>query len=182
MKNSFYTYDELLNLGFKKVGKDCLISKYARFYNIKNISIGNKVRIDDFCILSGKITIGSYVHISLFSVLYGSKGIIIGNFCGTSARTIIYSAVDDFSGNYLINPMVPNVFKNVTGGIVKLMDFVQLGANTIVMPNITINTGTVTGAFTFVNKDLKPWKIYAGIPAKILKERKKYLIQYAKKL
>ena len=180
--NSFYTQEEIIKLGFKKTGKNLYISRNAKFYGIENISIGNNVRIDDFCILSGRIKIGSYVHISAYCAFYGSKGIKIGDFSGTSPRTIIFSAVDDFSGAYLINPMIPSEYTNIKSGKVIINDYVQLGANTIVMPNITINEGAVTGAFAFVNKDLDSWFIYAGIPAKVLKERKKDLLKYAKRI
>jgi acetyltransferase-like isoleucine patch superfamily enzyme len=182
MKNSFYSEKELLKLGFKKLGKNCLISKKASFYNIEKISLGNNVRIDDFCILSGEISIGSFVHISAFCGLYGAKKIKIGNYSGLSPRCTVFSAVDDFSGEYLINPMIPEEYTNVTGGMVKLGEYVQLGANSIVMPNITIGDGSVCGAFTFVNKNLADWKIYTGIPAVYLKPRKKTLLKFVEKL
>ena len=56
--NSFYSQEELMKIGFLSVGKNVLISKKASIYNPSVISIGNNVRIDDFCILSGKVTIG----------------------------------------------------------------------------------------------------------------------------
>ncbi|EAO54015.1 O-acetyltransferase (cell wall biosynthesis) [Bacillus thuringiensis serovar israelensis ATCC 35646] len=69
--NSFYSQEELKKIGFLSVGKNVLISKKASIYNPGAISIGNHVRIDDFCILSGKITIGSYSHISaVYSVIW----------------------------------------------------------------------------------------------------------------
>ena len=80
------------------------------------------------------------------------------------------------SRDFLINPMVPRQYTNVKGGEVILKKYVQLGANTIVMPNIVINEGAVTGAFSFVNKNLDEWTIYAGIPAKALKKRSQRLI------
>jgi acetyltransferase-like isoleucine patch superfamily enzyme len=182
MSNSFFSNYELLQLGFKKIGKNCLISKFARFYSPKTILIGDNVRIDDFCILSGNIKIGSYVHISAFVALHGSKGIIINDFSGLSPRSIVFSATDDFSGEYLINPMVPEEFTNVTGGLVELKKYVQLGANTIVMPNLTINEGAVTGVFSFVNESLDPWTINAGIPTKPIKKRSKELLKLVNKL
>ena len=54
-QNSFYNPEEVLQLGFKSVGENVLISRFARFYGIGNMEIGNNVRIDDFSILSGKI-------------------------------------------------------------------------------------------------------------------------------
>lgn len=178
MINSFYSSNELKDMGFKAIGKDCQISRFARFYSPNTISIGDNVRIDDFCILSGNIEIGSYVHISAFSALYGSKGIIINDFSGLSPRTTVFSATDDFSGKYLINPTIPSEYTNVTGGKVVINKFVQIGANSIVMPNLTIQEGAVTGAFCFVNKNLIGWKIYVGIPAKIIKSREKKILVY----
>ena len=96
--NSFYTYEELQKMGLKELGENVLISRKASIYSPEHIKIGNNVRIDDFCILSGDIEIGNYVHIAAYVALYGKNGIKIGNFCGCSARTTIYSATDDFSG------------------------------------------------------------------------------------
>ncbi len=122
-RNSFLDENELASLGLNSVARtDCLISRLAQFYDPGRISIGNSVRIDDFCILSGNIRIGSYVHISAYSVLYGSKGIDIEDYSGVSARVTIYSSADDFSGDYLINPMISSELTNVTGGRVHLED------------------------------------------------------------
>ena len=48
------------------------------------------------------------------------------------------------------------------------------------MPNVTINEGAVTGAMTFVNKDLDKWGIYIGIPAKRIKDRSKNMLKLVK--
>lgn len=45
---SFYSEDELKSIGLKTYGENVLISRFARIYGAKNISIGNNVRIDDF--------------------------------------------------------------------------------------------------------------------------------------
>jgi galactoside O-acetyltransferase len=176
MKNSFLNNNELQKLKFKKIGKNVLISRFAQFYDEEKIEIGNDVRIDDFCILSGSIKIGSFVHISAFCALYGSKGIELCDFSGISARTTIYSASDDFSGNYMIGPMLPKKITNVTGGKVTLKRFVQVGAGSVILPNLTIEEGTVTGAMTLVTKSLDSWGIYTGIPAKRLRNREKVVL------
>ena len=73
--NSFYTREELLSLGIKSVGENVYISRKSSFYGCSEISIGSNVRIDDFCILSGKIEICDFVHISAYVALYGgTKG------------------------------------------------------------------------------------------------------------
>lgn len=48
---SFYSEEELRSIGLKSYGKNVLISRFARIYGAESISIGNNVRIDDFCIL-----------------------------------------------------------------------------------------------------------------------------------
>jgi acetyltransferase-like isoleucine patch superfamily enzyme len=175
--NSFYSEDELQAIRFKSVGTNVLISRRCSIYGADKISIGNNVRIDDFCILSGNIILKDYIHISAFCALYGKFGIEIDSYSGLSARSIIYSAMDDFSGEYLINPLIPSELTNVKGGKVILKRFVQLGANCIVFPNVTVNEGVVTGAFSLVNKDLDEWTINVGIPTRVIKNRSKNCIE-----
>mgnify|MGYP004422306013 CR=1 FL=1 len=91
---SFYTESELATLGLHSYGKNVLISRFARLYAPETISIGDNVRIDDFCILSGNITLGSHIHIAAYCALYGAKGIVMEDYTGLSARATLYSAID----------------------------------------------------------------------------------------
>jgi len=181
MINSFYNEEEVKQLGFKSVGKNVFISKKASFYSPENISIGDNVRIDDFCILSGNIILGNYIHISAYCALYGSYGIIMEDFTGLSPRTTIFSAIDDFSGDYLIGPMVEINFRNIISGKVIIKKFSQIGANCVIFPNLIIEEGVAVGAMSLVNSSLKAWGIYVGIPAKFLKPRNKNLLMLKKK-
>lgn len=67
--DSFFSKEELQLLNIK-VGKNVKISRKSSIYGY-NIEIGDNVRIDDFCILSGKIRLGNYIHIAAYSALYG---------------------------------------------------------------------------------------------------------------
>lgn len=176
--NSFYSKQDLKDMGLNCIGKNVLISKFARIYNPDRLFIGNNVRIDDFCILTGEIKLHNFIHISAGCYLYGKNGIEINSYSGMSPKSIIYSAVDDFSGDFLINPMVPDQYTNVTGGKVVLEKYTQLGSATIVLPNVTIAEGVVSGAYTFINKSFEPWQIIGGIPAKKIKNRKKGLLKF----
>ena len=176
--NSFYTEKELLELGLKRYGKNVLISRKCSMYSPKEISIGNNVRIDDFCILSGNITLGSNIHIAAYCALYGTFGIEMEDYTGLSPRCTIFSATDDFSGDYLISPMVEQSKTNVTGGKVLIKKYSQIGANCVIMPNLTIGEGVTVGTMSMVNKSSENWSIYVGIPAKKIKERKKGLLQF----
>ena len=178
MINSFYSENELATIGFKSYGKNVLISRKASIYFPELISVGNFVRIDDFCILSGEISLGSYIHISAYSALYGKFGIEMEDFSGLSTRCTVFSASDDFGGEFLIGPMVPSEFVNVTGGKVIIKRFVQIGAGTVVLPNIIIKEGVAIGALSFVRKNLDEWNIYAGNPLKLIKPRQRKLLNY----
>ena len=164
MPSSFYSQKELTSIGFKSIGTNVLISKKASFYSPEEISIGNNVRIDDFCILSGKITLGSNIHISAFCALYGSHQIELEDYTGMSPKSIIFSAIDDFNGDYLIGSIHPENLTHIIAGKVTMKRFSQLAVDTVVFPGITIGEGAVTGAMTLVNKDLAPWTINVGIP------------------
>jgi len=182
MKTSFYTDKELKKLGLKSYGKNVLISKKTSIYGAENIIIGSNVRIDDFCILTGNISIGSYVHIAAYCALYGKNGIILRDFSGLSAKVIIYSATDDFNGISMVGPVIPSKFTNVTGGVVILNKFVQIGAGSIIMPNLVLEKGVAVGAMSFVNKSLNAWSINAGIPVRFIKKRNKNILKLEQQL
>ena len=175
--NSFYTEQELIELGLKHFGENVLISRKCSIYSPEKTSIGNNVRIDDFCILSGEITLGSHIHIAAYSALYGAYGIEMEDYTGLSPRCTVFSATDDFSGNYLISPMVDKIKTNVTGGKVLIKKYSQIGANCVILPDITINTGVAVGAMSLINRCLDEWSIYAGIPAKKNKDRERGLLK-----
>lgn len=179
--SSFYSEEELKKIGLKKYGKKVLISKKASIYGAENICIGNNVRIDDYTMLSGNIEIGNNVHISAYTALFGGGKIIIGDYSGCSARCTLISSSDDFSGKYMVGAVIDDIYTNVTKGTIELKKYVQLGANTIVLPNVTVEEGTVTGCFTFVNHSLEKWGIYTGVPAKLMKPREKELLEKVKK-
>lgn len=178
MKTSFYTEQELSQLGLKSYGKNVRISRYARIYSPEKISIGDNVRIDDYCIFSGNITLGSHIHIAAYCALYGAEhGILMEDYTGLSARATIYAAIDDFSGDYLIGPIHDNQLTNVIGGVVKICTYSQIGAGALIFPNLSVGEGAVLGAMSMAKESLEPWNIYAGIPAKKIKQRSKHLLE-----
>ena len=175
--NSFYSEEELKKIGFKSIGKNNLISRKVSIYGANKISIGNNVRIDDFCILSGKINLGNYIHIAAYTALYASDaGIIVYDFANISSRCVVYAASDDYSGEFLTNPMIPDEYKNVIKKSVIVGKHCIVGSNSTLLPGAILNEGVAIGAHSLVNKECIKWKIYGGVPAKILKDRKKDLL------
>ena len=182
---SFYTIAELETLGLKKYGENVCISRYARIYNPGNMSIGNNVRIDDFCILSAcnnPFILEDYIHISAGVYIYGQNGFHMKSLTNISAGSKIYTQSDSFCGNYLIGPSIPNRLRNVYGTPLVIEKYTIIGAGSIVLPGAIIGEGVAIGANSLITKDCKPWSIYGGSPAKFIKERSKKLLELEKLL
>jgi len=176
--DSFYTQEELKGLGFRNVGEDVHISRKTSIYGAGNMTIGNHVRIDDYCILSGNITVGNYVHIAAIGAIYGgAAGVEIHDFCNISGRNSFYAVSDDYSGEYLTNPMVPERYKNTIHKKIILRKHVLIGCGCTVLPGVEIGEGSSVGAMSLINKSLKPWTIYAGVPCREIKPRSRRLLE-----
>lgn len=181
--NSFLSEEELDKIGFKSLGKGVLISKMARIYLPELISIGNNVRIDDFVILSGDITLESNIHIAPYSALIGGTGgagIVMKNYSGLSSRVTIYSISDDYSGEFMTNPTIPLDYTNIQKGRVVIQEYVIVGATSVILPGVEIGEGTAVGAMSMVTRSLPKWKMCMGIPARVLKERSKKIKEIEK--
>lgn len=168
---------------FKHVGSNVLISSKASFYSPSNITIGDNTRIDDFCVLSagtGGIIIGNNVHIAVFTSLIGKGKIKIEDFVNISSRVSIYSSNDDYSGKYMTNPTIDERFTNVAHGDVLIQKHVIIGSGSIILPNITLEEGVCIGALSLVIRNCECFKVYAGIPAKVIKLRDKNLLKLEK--
>ncbi|MBA4317259.1 MAG: galactoside O-acetyltransferase [Flavobacterium sp.] len=177
--SSFYSQDELKNLGLGSFGDHVLLSKKASIYMPEALFLGDNVRIDDFCVLSGGtgINIGNRVHVSAFVALFGGSGISIGNNCSISSFSAIYSESDDFSGNSLVNPWYPQKFKpGYKAGKVVLMDHSNIGSHCVILPGLVLKEGVAIGANSLVTNSCDEWSIYLGSPAKKVKERAKNLL------
>ena len=170
-------------MGFASIGENVQVSDRASFYNVSKISLGNNVRIDDFSVLSaglGGISIGNHIHIAVFSLLIGAGKIILSDFCNISSRVSIYSSNDDYSGSTMTNPTLPSQYTGVTHADVLLDKHVIVGCGSVILPGITLEEGVAVGALSLVTKDCKAFGIYAGNPARRIKERKRDLLELEK--
>ncbi len=172
---SFYNTEQLNKMNFKHLGKNVLISEKCSIYNAANIKIGDNCRIDDFAILSageGGIELGNYIHIACFSTLIGKGKITMKDFSGLSGRVSVYSSSDDYSGSVLIGPTIPSEFTNVDHRPVYIGKYAIIGCGSVVLPGSIISEGCGFGALSLINGEYNSYKLYGGIPAKYIKDRK----------
>jgi acetyltransferase-like isoleucine patch superfamily enzyme len=172
--------DAIERMGFASVGDNVQISDRASFYGIARIAVGSNVRIDDFCVLTagvGGIEVGNYVHIAVGSTLIGAGKITMADFSGLSSRVSVYSSSDDYSGASLTNPTVPSEYTGVTHADVYLGKHVIVGSGSVILPGVTLEDGVAVGALSLVNRNCEAFVIYAGNPARRVKERKRDLLE-----
>jgi len=175
---AYYAEKQLKELGFKYIGKNVKVSNKASIYNCDQIEIGDNSRIDDFCVVSGKIKIGRNVHITpMCLVAGGERGIIFEDFTTIAYGVQIFTQSDDYSGKTMTNSTIPKEYKNEFMKEVILEKYSIIGAGSVVMPGVILAEGTSVGAMSLVLKSTESWGIYVGNPAKRLKDRKKDLLE-----
>lgn len=174
----FLTEEQIKKIKFKSIGKNVLISDKASIYGADNISIGNNVRIDDFCILSGKITLKNNVHIGAGSLLFaGNAGICFEDFSAVSSRVAVYAVTDDYSGVAMTNPTIPNKYRKVVESSITIGKHCVIGTGSTILPGADIAEGSSVGAMSLVMKPTKSWKVYFGIPVRPIGDREKQIIE-----
>jgi len=173
----YYTQKQLEILGFKSIGKNVKISNKASIYDCEQIEIGNNSRIDDFCIISGKVVVGNNVHItSMCLIAGGKKGIVIEDFVTIAYGVKIFTQSDDYGGETMTNSTVPSVYKNEKKKEVVLKKHSIVGSSSIIFPGVTLNEGTSIGAMSLVINSTEPWGVYVGVPVSRIKDRSKKLL------
>lgn len=186
LQSRYLTESDLADVGLKSLGTNVRISSDCRLYGAENISIGSNVRIDDFTILAaatGPIVIGNYVFIARGCHLSGTFGITMEDFSSMAANTVIYSASDDYSGETLTAQVVPREFTAYSGGPVVIGRHVIIGSACVVIGPAHLGEGCSLGAMTGVfARDLEPWGVYLGMPARRLKARKRDLLELEARL
>lgn len=174
---AFLSQEQLHSIGFKSLGDNVRISDKAAIYNSNQIEIGHNSRIDDFCVLSGKITIGRNVHIAIFcNIAGGSEGITFDDFSGLAYGCHVFSQSDDYSGRTLTNPTVPMEYKSETKKAIRIGKHCIIGTSSLIFPGVQLGEGCSVGAMSMVTKSTEEWTIYSGVPAKRLKDRKRDLL------
>lgn len=178
----FLNQSQLDAIGFRKIGKNVRISDKASIYNPELMEIGDHSRIDDFCVISGKVLIGRNVHVAVFcNVAGGELGVYLEDFAGLAYGCHVFSQSDDYSGKSLSNPTVPDEYKLETKKAVHLGRHALIGACSTIMPGVTIGEGSSVGAMSMVTKSTETWSMYFGVPAKRIKSRSKDLLDLEQK-
>ncbi len=174
---AFLEQKQLEIMGFKLLGRNVKISDKASIYNAEQIEIGDYSRIDDFCVISGNVTIRRNVHIAVFcNVAGGDKGVVFEEFSGLAYGCHVFTQSDDYTGRALTNPTVPEKYKREIKKPIVIGRHSIVGTSSLVFPGVILAEGTSVWAHSMVTKSTEEWSVYYGSPAKRIKARKNDLL------
>lgn len=133
-----------------KIGKGSTIHTKAKFYDPRNIIIGDDTIIGEEVVLDGRAMLK------------------IGNHVDIASEVMIYNSQHDIEDKNFTAKDEPVVIE----------DYVFIGPRVIILPGITIGRGAIVAASAVVTKDVPPYAIVGGVPAKIIGERKLKSLNY----
>jgi maltose O-acetyltransferase len=133
-----------------KIGKGSTIHTGARFYDPKNILIGEDSIIGEGVVLDGR------------------DNLIIGNHVDIASKVMIYNSEHDVNDESFI----------AKNSQVTIEDYVFIGPRVIILAGVNIGKGAIVAAAAVVTKDVPPYAIIGGVPAKIIGERRNKDLHY----
>ena len=138
--------------------------EYTKIIGVENINFGKYIIIDDFVLIYAKeqINIGNHVHIASFVSISGGGQLNLGAFSGIASGCRIITGTDDFKDWGFGNPTIANEFRNVKTNPISIGQFCVVGANSVILPGVSIGDGATVAAGSVVSKTLEPWGIYVG--------------------
>lgn len=161
------------------VGRNFIAQDHCEINGLsqKGLHFGDKVTIGSYAIIrptnlyGGEagvgLKVGNNSSIGPYSYIGCSGYIEIGNNVMMSPRVSIYSENHNFA-----DANIPMIQQGVTRSYVKIEDDCWIAANSVILAGVTIGRGTVVAAGSVVTKDVPPFSIIAGNPARIITSRK----------
>lgn len=167
------------------------VKRWRQYKAIKHLFLYNsKVKIENDVVIDKGAKIGVYNFIGT-GVLIGPATLSIGDFCSigsgsiigpnshdlkkvtTSTIPFVAKTPEEFLGHRTVKKIESyREYKAQLNQHKTLIeDDVWLGHNSIIMPGVRIGTGAVVGAASVVTKDVAPYSVVAGVPAKLVRMR-----------
>jgi acetyltransferase-like isoleucine patch superfamily enzyme len=151
---------------FISIGDDVVIGKDSDIYVHPLDRKSKKIIIE----------IGNHVVLARNNIIGAKYSIVLEDYVGLSA----YSMVGDFSRHYEEIEVPFQLQDSTEGGPVRIERWCWIGAHAFIMPNVTIGRNSVIGANSVVNRNIPPYSVAVGVPARVIKRYHFELKQWVK--
>ncbi len=162
---------ELRNPNRITLGRETVLERHSRLCaNGENsrISVGDRTTIYPYALLKtngGSIEIGPDSSVHDYCVLYGNGGIRTGKNVHIAAHTAIVA-----SGHVYEKIETAGFSDEMVNKGIKIEDNVWIGVSAVILDGVTIGIGSVIGAGAVVTKDVPPYSVVVGVPARVIKK------------
>lgn len=196
-RGSMFLRGSLQKWTWRHAGKMIFVGKGTRIFHGHQLSVGNGFVLDDYATIDALsvegVTVGDNVTIDRYATLRVSgnmrelgKGIRIGNDTGIGAYCYIGAAggieignnvqfgqrINLHAENHLFDdPDKPIREQGTTRRGIRIEDDCWIGSCSVILDGVTIGKGAVIAAGSVVTKDIAPFAVVAGVPAKVLRQR-----------
>lgn len=157
-----------------RLGANVVVERGATLWvdtNNSFIAIRDDSYLSSHCILNtfdGWISMGSNCTVNSYAILYGHGGLEIGNDVRIAPQVMIMPMNHIYK-----DPHTPIRTQGIRSRGIKIEDDVWLGAGSVVLDGVTVGKGSVIGAGAIVAKNIPPYSVAVGIPARVIKKRGK---------
>ena len=157
----------------RKFGNGVRIGSGVGFKHLETFEIGNAVFIGAQAYIQGRFdgvcVIGNHVWIGPQSY-FDARSLIIEDYVGWGPGAKVLGS--NHSGLPVDVPIMQTDLE-VKG--VKIGAWADIGTNAVILPGVTIGKGSIVGAGSVVTRDVAPFSVVAGVPAKFMKWRQGYV-------
>jgi acetyltransferase-like isoleucine patch superfamily enzyme len=152
------------------IGENVVFEMGVLVFHPGNIVLGSNIYIGHNSILKGYykslMEIGSDTWIGQGCFFHSAGGLKIGNAVGIGPMVKILTSHHDDRNPELAVLELPLIFKPVV-----IEDGADIGTGSVILPGVTIGRNSIIGAGSVVTRDVQPFAVYAGVPAKFLRMR-----------
>jgi acetyltransferase-like isoleucine patch superfamily enzyme len=155
---------------FCSLGEGVIFEPGVLVFHPENIEIGKHVYVGHYAILKGyyknKMVIGEGTWIGQQCFFHSAGGLLIGKNVGIGPGVKIITSSHEEEGRNK-----PILHSKLTFAPVIIEDNCDIGVGVIILPGVTIAQGTQVGAGAVVARDLPPYAVGAGVPARVIRTR-----------
>jgi len=154
---------ELAERADVRLGEDCYLSPLASI-EPRVFRLGDKSYVAAHAYITGTISAGDNCTFNVLSVVRGTVSM------GDGVRIGAHTSILGF--NHSIAPDLPVFQQPLSATGITIGDDVWIGSNAVVLDGVSIGEHSVVGAGAVVTKDVAPWSVVAGNPARRIRDRR----------